>query len=63
MRRLAYIGLLGLVWTASFAMMVRALDLAFAGRPEALAWTIYAGAGYWLALTTVALVEEAVELG
>jgi hypothetical protein len=42
---------------------VRALDLAFAGRPEALAWTIYAGAGYWLALTTVALVEEAVELG
>src|SRR5262249_23212131 len=61
MKRREFITLLGLVWTASFTMIVHSLDLAFAGHPEALAWTIYAGGGYWLALTTVALAEEALQ--
>src|SRR5262245_12997509 len=39
MRHLAYIAVLCLIWTVSFAMIVHALDLAFAGHPEALAWT------------------------
>ena len=57
MRRLAYITLLGLIWTAAFAALVDGLDRLVGGRGEGL-MLVYIG-GYWTGLTAICLFEEA----
>jgi len=52
MRRVAYLTLLGLIWSIAFAALVDGLDRLMGGRAEGV-WFIYLG-GYWAGLTAIA---------
>jgi hypothetical protein len=58
MRRAAYISLLIVIWAASMAALVLGMDSFW--HPPFFPYGLFAG-GYWAALSSVALAEEAAE--